>query len=98
MPSKSIEHHDLHFLLSQVRKALRRLIEDDDSLLSGLGDSCWPLLYDELCALDCASKTFKSRLTRSIGAIHSARRSLRRFQFFVWLRDARFTLQVMVIS
>jgi hypothetical protein len=45
MPGKSI-------LLRDVRKALRRLIEDDDSLRSGLGDSYWPLLYDELCALD----------------------------------------------
>jgi len=69
MPGKSI-------LLRDVRKALRRLIEDDDSLRSGLGDSYWPLLYDELCAFDSASRTWKSRLTRSIGAIPSARRSL----------------------
>jgi transposase len=31
----------LHLHLSQVRKALPRLIEDDNPLLSGFGDSCW---------------------------------------------------------
>jgi transposase len=48
--------------LSQVRKALPELIEEDNALLSGFGRQLLALLYEELCGLEQRIAAMKERI------------------------------------